>query len=116
MRRPSQASRHGAADVFQAGERRGALERTRFRAQQLGLKALEQSLKLLQPAVPQLGAGEIFVILFSCLSRGPDDQGLSQPRVTIDREGLSDGGSKRLKTEKKGRTRFRRSAARRAAG
>jgi hypothetical protein len=43
----------------------------------------------------------IFVILFSCLSRGPDDQGLSQLRVTIDREGLSDGGSKRLKTERK---------------
>jgi hypothetical protein len=37
----------------------------------------------------------IFVILFSCLSRGPDDQGLSRPRVTINREGLSDGGSER---------------------
>jgi hypothetical protein len=44
----------------------------------------------------------IFVILFSCLSRGPDDQGLSQPRVTIDREGLSGGGLKAAQDRREG--------------
>jgi hypothetical protein len=64
VRLPGPAYRHGAADVFQAGQRGGALERTRFRTQQLGFEApeqiLKQILKLLQPAVTQLGSSSSF--------------------------------------------------------
>ncbi|HUC72380.1 MAG TPA: hypothetical protein VMS01_14425, partial [Stellaceae bacterium] len=61
-----------AADVFQAGEHCRTLERTRFRAQQLGIKAPEQSLKLLQPARDRSSAQVmVFVILFSCLREAP---------------------------------------------
>jgi len=45
----------------------------------------------------------IFGILFSCLSRGPDDQGLScGPCVIIVRESPAGGGSQRFKSEEKG--------------
>src|SRR5947209_16306388 len=45
----------------------------------------------------------IFVIGFSCLSRGPDDQGLScGPRVIIVRERPAGGGSKRLEIRRDG--------------
>src|SRR5215468_5483963 len=44
----------------------------------------------------------IFVILFSCLSRGPDDQGLScGPCVIIVRERPAGGGSQRFKSGEK---------------
>src|SRR3984893_7875257 len=115
MRLPGQACRHGAADVFQVGERRGALDRTRRRAQQLRLEAPEQSLKLLQPAGPQLGAGDDLRHPFLLSVARPRRSGpFLRPRVTIEREGLSDGGLKAAETgEKKDRNR-RRAAAQRA--
>src|SRR5271166_611291 len=102
VRPPGQASRHGAADVFQVSQRCGALERTRFRAQQLDFEAPEQSLKLLQPAVTQLGAGDDLRHPFLLSVARPRRSGpFLRPRVTIDREGLSAAVSKRLKTERK---------------
>src|SRR5208282_459440 len=93
VRPPGQACRHGAADVFQVSQRCGALERTRFRAQQLDFEAPEQSLKLLQPAVTQLGAGDHLRHPFLLSVARPRRSGpFLRPRVTIDREGLSDGG------------------------
>jgi hypothetical protein len=45
----------------------------------------------------------IFVIRFSCFSRGPDDQGLPcGPGVIIVRERPVEGGSQRLKSGEKG--------------
>src|ERR1700726_3158464 len=57
----------------------------------------------------------IFVLVFSCLSRGPDDQGLScGPGSPSNGKALSDGGLKAAETgEKKDRNR-RRAAAQRA--
>jgi len=60
----------------------------------------------------------IFVILFSCLSRGPDDQGLScGPGSPSNGKALSDGGLKAAETgEKKGRGHRRAGAVRSGAG
>jgi D-isomer specific 2-hydroxyacid dehydrogenase, NAD binding domain len=49
--------RHSAADAFKAGQH-GALRRTGHGAPELDLKRPEQSLKLVQRAIPQLAAGD----------------------------------------------------------
>src|SRR6202521_4372541 len=60
----------------------------------------------------------IFVIRFSCLSRGPDDQGLScSPGSPSNGKALSDGGLKAAETgEQKDRNRWRAAAPRAGSG
>src|SRR6266404_8475534 len=59
LRLPAEACRrHGAADAFKAGQHDAALRRTGRGALEFDLKRPEQSLKLVQRAVPQLAAGD----------------------------------------------------------
>ncbi len=105
-RLPGEACRQRAADNLKVGEHRPALRRTGCRGVHIALKGTEQGLKLSRPVRYRSSLQVmIFVIKISCLSRGPDDQGLScgPGESSSSGKGLSGGGLKRLKNREKGR-------------